>query len=326
MSVIRVQKNKNFTVMSNTHLFDKNLSLKAAGLLSKILALPDNWNYSIKGLCAICKESETAVKSALNELRDNRYVIVERIDPSSETGGRIQYEYFVYEQPQGEENKKIDVKEAYRAKQGAEKQSTEKQGVENLGVECLPIENLGDILNTNRLSTDELNTNKQSTERLNTDKVHTSTNIDGEVHTSVSEKQTARVTRQDMQAKKDDMLNRFSEICDNSIENKTIREVVKNTFSRYMNLYETYFCKVHPILTDKTLTNVCLSLSNVTDTEHNHFEWTDVYLADETGLTGLNRMVNEHFRRTHRRETNYSITHFAKSDYLLQLAQGIIEY
>ena len=156
--------------------------------------------------------------------------------------------------------------------------------------------------------------------------VHTSTNIDGEVHTSVSEKQTARVTRQDMQAKKDDMLNRFSEICDNSVENETIREVVKNTFSRYMNLYETYFCKVHPILTDKTLTNVCLSLSNVTDTEHNHFEWTDVYLADKTGLTGLDRMVNEHFRRTHRRETNYSITHFAKSDYLSQLAQGIIEY
>ena len=156
--------------------------------------------------------------------------------------------------------------------------------------------------------------------------VHTSTNIDGEVHTSVSEKQTARVTRQDMQAKKDDMLNRFSEICDNSIENEIIRGVVKNAFRRYMNLYETYFCKVHPILTDKTLTNVCLSLSNVTDTEHNHFEWTDVYLTDKTGLTGLDRMVNEHFRRTHRRETNYSITHFAKSDYLLQLAQGIIEY
>ena len=156
--------------------------------------------------------------------------------------------------------------------------------------------------------------------------VHTSTNIDGEVHTSVSEKQTARVTRQDMQAKKDDMACRFFAICDDNIENKTIKMVVKRTFRRYMSLYETYFCKVHPILTDKTLTNVCLSLSNVADTEHNHFEWTDVYLADKTGLTELDRMVNEHFRRTHRRETNYSITHFAKSDYLLQLAQGIIEY
>jgi len=162
-----------------------------------------------------------------------------------------------------------------------------------------------------------------TTENINRDY---NSEITGEVHTSVSEKQTARVTRQDMQAKKDDMLYRFSEICDNNIENKTVEEVVKNAFCRYINLYETYFCKVHPILTDKTLTNVCLSLSNVTDTEHNHFEWTDVYLADETGLTGLDRMVNEHFRRTHRRETNYSITHFAKSDYLLQLAQGIIEY
>ena len=162
-----------------------------------------------------------------------------------------------------------------------------------------------------------------TTENLNRDY---NSEITGEVHTSVFEKQTARVTRQDMQAKKDDMLNRFSEICDNSIEHETIRRTVKSSFHRYMNLYETYFCKFHPILTDKTLTNVCLSLSNVTDTEHNHFEWTDVYLADETGLTGLDRMVNEHFRRTHRRETNYSITHFAKSDYLLQLAQGIIEY
>lgn len=162
-----------------------------------------------------------------------------------------------------------------------------------------------------------------TTENINRDY---NSEITGEVHTSVSEKQTARVTRQDMQAKKDDMLYRFSEICDNSIENETIRRTVKSSFHRYMCLYENYFCKVHPILTDKTLTNVCLSLSNVTDTEHNHFEWTDVYLADKTGLTGLDRMVNEHFRRTHRRETNYSITHFAKSDYLLQLAQGIIEY
>lgn len=162
-----------------------------------------------------------------------------------------------------------------------------------------------------------------TTENINRDY---NSEITGEVHTSVPVEQTARVTRQDMQAKKDDMLNRFSEICDNSIENKTVGEVVKNAFRRYMSLYETHFCKVHPILTDKTLTNVCLSLSNVTDTEHNHFEWTDVYLADKTGLTGLDRMVNEHFRRTHRRETNYSITHFAKSDYLLQLAQGIIEY
>lgn len=305
MATIRVHKTKNYTVMSNTHLRDKKLSLKAKGLLSVMLSLPDNWDYSIAGLVAISKENETAVKSALNELKDNNYVVVAKENPTKSNGGRIKYTYEVYEEPY--------------------KQSVEKQGIENLGVEFQQVENHGQ-LSTDRLSTDKLNTNEQSTDRLNTDKVHTSTNIDGEVHTSVSEKQTARVTRQDMQAKKSDMLSRFFAICDDNIENKTIKMVVKRTFRRYMSLYETHFCKVHPILTDKTLTNVCLSLSNVTDTEHNHFEWTDVYLADETGLTGLDRMVNEHFRRTHRKQTNYSITHFAKSDYLLQLAQGLIEY
>ena len=305
MATIRVHKTKNYTVMSNTHLRDKKLSLKAKGLLSVMLSLPDDWDYSIAGLVAISKENETAVKSALNELKDNNYVVVTKENPTKSNGGRIKYTYEVYEEPY--------------------KQKIEKQDTENLGVERQQVENHGQ-LNTNGLSIDELNTNKQSTERLNTDKVHTSTNIDGEVHTSVPVEQTARVTRQDMQAKKDDMLCRFFAICDDNIENKTIKMVVKRTFRRYMSLYETHFCKVHPILTDKTLTNVCLSLSNVTDTEHNHFEWTDVYLADETGLTGLDRMVNEHFRRTHRKQTNYSITHFAKSDYLLQLAQGIIEY
>lgn len=306
MATIRVHKTKNYTVMSNTHLRDKKLSLKAKGLLSVMLSLPDTWDYSIAGLVAISKENETAVKSALNELKDNNYVVVTKENPTKSNGGRIRYTYEVYEEPH--------------------KQSIEKQDTENLGVECQQVEIHGQ-LSTDRLSTDELNTNEQSTERLNTDKVHTSTNIDGEVYTSVSEKQTARVTRQDMQAKKSDMLYRFFTICNDNIANKTIREAVKKSFCRYMDLYETCnFCKVHPILTDKTLTNVCLSLSNVTDTEHNHFEWTDVYLADETGLTGLDRMVNEHFRRRHRGQTNYSITHFAKSDYLLQLAQGLIEY
>lgn len=164
MSVIRIQKSKNFTTMSNIHLRDKELSLKAKGLMSVMLSLPDDWSYSVAGLCAICKEKETAVKNTLNELRERRYVIVERIDPSEETGGRIQYEYFVYEQPQGEENKKVDVKEVYKARQGREKQHSEKQGVENLVVDFLPIENLGGILNTNKPNTDELKRDKLNTD------------------------------------------------------------------------------------------------------------------------------------------------------------------
>ena len=69
-SVVRVHKNTDFTIMSNHHLRNLKLSLKAVGLMSKILGLLDGWNYSIAGLVKICKEGETAVRSALHELID----------------------------------------------------------------------------------------------------------------------------------------------------------------------------------------------------------------------------------------------------------------
>lgn len=146
MTVMRTFKNKNYTVMSNTHLRDKNLSLKAKGLLSVMLSLPDNWNYSIAGLVAICKENETAIKSALNELKENGYLIVNKLKPSKETKGKIGYEYLIFETPDKEEQEKIM------------KQSQEGVflGVENLGVEIQGVENHGqlntNIYNTNKLS------------------------------------------------------------------------------------------------------------------------------------------------------------------------------
>lgn len=263
--------------------------------------------------------SRTTAFNLLNKLADDGF-----IKKTEKTINGVKFCNYSAVKPDDEELKKIKLRKQIRKEKEKTERSSKKLNTCSKNYNgCSKKLNEGvQKVDTHNNNIDNIKDNISET----IGEVHTSTNIDGEVHTSVSEKQTARVTRQDMQAKKDDMVYRFSEICDNSIENKTVGEVVKNAFCRYMNLYETYFCKVHPILTDKTLTNVCLSLSNVTDTEHNHFEWTDVYLADETGLTGLDRMVNEHFRRTHRRETNYSITHFAKSDYLLQLAQGIIDY
>ena len=306
MATIRVHKTKNYTVMSNTHLRDKELSLKAKGLLSVMLSLPDNWDYSIAGLVAICKENETAVKSALNELKDNNYVVVIKENPTKSNGGRIKYTYEVYEEPH--------------------KQKVEKQPIENLGVECQQVENHGQ-LNTNRLSIDELNTDIQNTDRLNTNKKdNTSTNIDVEVHTSVSEKQTARVaTRDEMLLKEKDMVNRFNNICDNDIDNSAICDCVKDGFKMYMQLYEIYFHKVHPILTDKTLKNVCFVLSTITDTEHGHFDADAIYETDDKEFTVLQRMINGHFIREHRESTNYSITHFANAEYLGKLANRFIE-
>ena len=68
MAVYRVNKDRSYTVMANFHLRDKNLSLKAVGLLSKMLSFNDGWKFSTRGLSAICKEGPDAIHSALREL------------------------------------------------------------------------------------------------------------------------------------------------------------------------------------------------------------------------------------------------------------------
>ena len=111
MAVFRINKTNNYIVMSNYHLKHKEMSLKAKGLLSQMLSLPSNWDYSIAGLVAINKEEETSIKSALKELRDFGYLKVNKLMPNQTKSGRIEYIYDIYEQPY------------------------QKQGVENLGVE-----------------------------------------------------------------------------------------------------------------------------------------------------------------------------------------------
>ena len=96
MAVIRVQKTDNYTVMSNHHLRNINMSLKAKGLMSLMLSLPPTWDYSIGGLVAICKESHTSIRNALKELEENQYLIRER---KNNEKGYFTYEYILYEIP-----------------------------------------------------------------------------------------------------------------------------------------------------------------------------------------------------------------------------------
>jgi len=103
MSVFRVEKNSNYTIMSNYHLRDQNLSLKAKGLLSYMLSLPEDWDYSLNGLCAICKESEGAIKSTLKELKDNGYLVIEKVRGEK---GYFEYNYIIYEHPYNLEKSK----------------------------------------------------------------------------------------------------------------------------------------------------------------------------------------------------------------------------
>lgn len=140
MSVFRVNKNKDYVTMSKTHLKDKKMSLKAKGLLSEMLSLPDDWDYSIGGLVAINKENENAIKSTLAELKEFGYLKVTKLMPNATQTGRIEYIYDVYEKP----------------KQEGEKQEVENQPLENQPVEIQPVENHTQ-LNNNKLNNNKLN-------------------------------------------------------------------------------------------------------------------------------------------------------------------------
>lgn len=109
--VVKVVKNKNFTIMSNHHLNNPNLSLKTIGLMSIVLSLPETWTYSIGGLMARTHESEASVKKMLNELKEQGYLVVRKMMPNETKTGRIEYEYTFYEVPNmAAEDQKQEVK------------------------------------------------------------------------------------------------------------------------------------------------------------------------------------------------------------------------
>lgn len=96
MKIKSIKKEEGYTVMSNYHFKDRRLSLKAKGLLSLMLSLPDNWDFSIMGLTSICIESRDTIRKVINELKINKYLkVVENRDDN----GRFYYEYIIYEKP-----------------------------------------------------------------------------------------------------------------------------------------------------------------------------------------------------------------------------------
>ena len=98
MAVFRIERTRDYTVMSNHHLRNGKLSLKAKGLLSMMLSLPEDWNYTTRGLAKICKEGVDAIGGALRELETAGYIVRHQL---RDRQGRISdTEYVIYEQPQ----------------------------------------------------------------------------------------------------------------------------------------------------------------------------------------------------------------------------------
>lgn len=104
MAVFRVEKTRDYTVMANHHLRNTELSLKAKGLLSLMLSLPEEWDYTTKGLARICKDGVDSICAGVRELEDHGYVVRERIrNPNGQLGA---IEYTILEQPRTSEPKR----------------------------------------------------------------------------------------------------------------------------------------------------------------------------------------------------------------------------
>ena len=97
MAVFRIEITRDYTVISNHHLRNAELSLKSKGLLSMMLSLPEDWNYTTRGLAKICKEGTDSISSALKELERAGYIVRNRLRDSK--GKIVDVEYVIYETP-----------------------------------------------------------------------------------------------------------------------------------------------------------------------------------------------------------------------------------
>ena len=146
MAVFRVERNKGYTVMSNHHLRNKELSLKAKGLLSQMLSLPEDWDYTLKGLSLINREKIDAIREAIKELERAGYIVRSR---ERDEKGRLRgTDYIIYEQPPN-----LDLP------------TLENPTLEN------PTQEKPTLENPMQLNKDKLITEKQKKEGLNTDSI-----------------------------------------------------------------------------------------------------------------------------------------------------------
>ena len=130
MAVFRIERTRDYTVMSNHHLRNHELSLKAKGLLSMMLSLPDDWNYTTRGLAKICKEGVDAIGNALRELETAGYIVRHQL---RDRQGRISdTEYVIYEQPQQPETPQPDTASPDTENPYLDKPDTEKPAELNI--------------------------------------------------------------------------------------------------------------------------------------------------------------------------------------------------
>ena len=136
MAVFRIERTRDYTVMSNHHLRNHELSLKAKGLLSMMLSLPDDWNYTTRGLAKICKEGVDAIGNALRELETAGYIVRHQL---RDRQGRISdTEYVIYEQPQPRQAETPGPDTEKPAELNIEKSNTQKSITHGSSTDSIP--------------------------------------------------------------------------------------------------------------------------------------------------------------------------------------------
>lgn len=142
MSVVRVNKTSDFTTVNNTYLRDKNMSTSAKGLLTVVLSLPPDWDYSVNGLVAICKEGLRATKTTMRELEQLGYLKISKIMPQK-GNNKFTYQYDFFE-------KSIKLEGVYN------------EEVQSVHLHSVHLHDVA-IQNSHQLSTKELSTKELST-------------------------------------------------------------------------------------------------------------------------------------------------------------------
>lgn len=188
MAVFRVEKTKDFTVMSNHHLRNAKLSLKAKGLLSLMLSLPEDWDYTTKGLACICKDGVDSITTALKELEQHGYLTRQRL--RYENGQLGDIEYTIHEKPVSAETEGISPKRENP------RQVNPKQAKPVLG-------------KPEQENPAQLNTDSTNTEKINKDRSRT--------HQSIYPAAPEAATREDWMDRID-LVNAYRNIIQDNIE------------------------------------------------------------------------------------------------------------
>ena len=190
MAVFRIDKTKDYTVMANFHLRDKSLSLKAKGLLSLMLSLPEDWDYTTKGLAYICKDGVDSICAAVKELENAGYV--QRKRNRNSQGRLTNVEYTILEKP-------ISTPEVQQAAKRDKSPKREKPVLDNPVLEN-PRQDIPEQDLPKQEKPAQLNTNTSSKEKINTDLSNTHSFFPSADVTSDCEQTERRITSGDIRA------------------------------------------------------------------------------------------------------------------------------